>query len=57
MLHFSVLKVIRSKVKIIFGDASLGEPTILSYFVIMGGGKFGKGFVEPKDDFVVKKFG
>jgi hypothetical protein len=44
-------------VKIIFGDASLGEPTILSYFVIMGGGKFGKGFVEPKDDFVVKKFG
>ena len=57
MLHLSVLKVIRSRVKIHFGDASLDEPTILSYFVITGGGKLGGGIVEPKDDFVVKKFG
>jgi hypothetical protein len=58
MLHLSVLKVIRSKVKIDFGDATLGEPTILSYLVIMGGGKLGGGIIEPKDEVLFeKKFG
>lgn len=38
------------------GEDTRGDPTFLSYFVIIGYGKF-EGIEELNEDLVVKKFG